>query len=224
MVNLGLWQLRRLDQKRDFNSLVTSRSELPVTDLSRLEQPVNPASTEWRRVSVPGTYHPERAVRVVNRSQDGAAGYDEVVPLHTDRFGWIIVNRGFVPLAVDHPVDTPTGPVTVVGYLRASQQRGVLGAVDSTDATNKDFQRFDLPLMSRQLNGAVLPMYIQLVKESPTTVRDWPTPVSFPELSEGPHQSYAFQWFFFSTVAFAAWIVVVRRKWRGTPTTSPTPG
>lgn len=228
MVNLGFWQLRRLDEKRTFNATVTQRTALPVDDLSRIVGTADDLTVmglEWRRVAVTGTYHFEKAVRVVNRSQDGTAGYDQVVPLLTEKYGWIIVNRGFVPLSVDLAETTPPDPVTVAGYLRISQKRGTLGAVDSTDADNKDFQRFDIPLMGRQLNGTVFPMWVQLLQETPSTITQWPAPVSFPELSEGPHKSYAVQWFFFCLVALSAWAVVIRRKWRaGDVVTPQTPG
>ena len=227
MMNLGFWQLRRLDEKRTFNAKVTARSEMPVDDLTRVfgkADDLTVMGLEWRRVRVTGTYDFGRAVRVVNRSQDGAAGYDEVVPLRTKEFGWVIVNRGFVPLAVTLTDSHPQEPVTVTGYLKLSQQRGVLGAVDSTDITNKDFQRFDIPLMAKQLNGTVFPMYVQLTGETPATIKEWPAPVAFPELSEGPHKSYAIQWFFFCLVALTAWVVVTRRKWRaGDVVTAPTP-
>ena len=221
MVNLGTWQLRRLEEKRTFNSVVSSRSTQPVTELGRVPSPVTPATAEWRPVSVAGEYRWDLQVRVVNRSQSGMAGYDQVVPLLTERFGWVFVNRGFVPLSVSAAPSEPKGTLTVVGYLRASQKRGALGAVDSTDPANKDFQRFDIPLMSRTLEGDTFPMYLQLLEESPTTESPWPALVEFPGLSEGPHRSYAFQWFFFSAVAAAAWVVVVRRKWRSVSDRSP---
>lgn len=222
MVNLGFWQLDRLQQKQDFNVLVTTRSERPVQELARVLPEIENGAAEWLRVSVRGTYDPARAVRVVNRSQNGTAGYNEVVPLRTEAFGWVIVNRGFVPLSGAVPAPVPEGDVGVVGWLRASQKRGTLGAVDSTDPSNRDFQRFDIPLMAKQLGGDVLPVYLQLFEESPATIESWPAPVPFPELDEGPHRSYAFQWFFFSTVAFVAWVVVVRRKWRAGAVSEPS--
>lgn len=225
MVNLGFWQLDRLQQKRDFNELVTTRSERPVQELARVAADLEAGTAEWLRVSINGTYDTTRAVRVVNRSQNGTAGWNEVIPLRTEELGWVIVNRGFVPLAGATATPAPTAEVTVTGWLRASQKRGTLGAVDSTDPMNRDFQRFDLPLMSAQLDGTVLPMYLQLFGESPDTIVSWPAPVPFPELDEGPHRSYAFQWFFFSSVAAVAWVVVVRRKWRAGAVSAPaSPG
>ncbi|MEY4365453.1 MAG: hypothetical protein RLZZ305_797 [Actinomycetota bacterium] len=224
MMNLGVWQLHRLNGKREFNALVTERSGRPLSELETIGIPAEPAAAEWLRVSVDGTYDLSRAVRVVNRSQDGTAGYNEVVPLRTDALGWVIVNRGFVPLSGADPTPPATGRTDVVGYLRLSQKRGTLGAVDSTDTANEDFQRFDIPLIARRLDGPVFPMWLQLLEESPSTNAPWPDPVPFPELDEGPHLSYAFQWFFFSAVAAVAWVVVVRRKWRaGAVSADPTP-
>ena len=43
MINLGLWQLHRLQEKRDFNALVESRQDLPVEPV----QDVLPATAEF---------------------------------------------------------------------------------------------------------------------------------------------------------------------------------
>ena len=58
MVNLGFWQLRRLDEKRTFNATVTQRTALPVDDLSRIVSKADDLTVtglEWRRVAVTGT-------------------------------------------------------------------------------------------------------------------------------------------------------------------------
>jgi cytochrome oxidase assembly protein ShyY1 len=174
-------------------------------------------------VSVPGTYDVAGTVTIVNRSSNGAAGYDQLVPLRTEGLGIVLVNRGFVPLATAPDSPVPSAPVTAVGYLRVTQTRGTLGAVDSTDPATVEFQRIDVPLISRKFGGTVFPLYLQLVAETPPTGADWPAPVAFPELSEGSHQSYVFQWSFFSLVAVAGWVVVVRRKWRAGAPVSGSP-
>ena len=50
MVLLGLWQLRRLDEKRDHKARVEARQELPVADVGA----VVPADASGRRPAVPG--------------------------------------------------------------------------------------------------------------------------------------------------------------------------
>ena len=216
MVNLGFWQLRRLDEKRSFNARLTAASEMPVTELFRTDAWRNTAAPveEWRRVVVEGTYDPHHAVTIVNRSQDGTAGYDTLVPLVLADARVVFVNRGFVPLATAVPAP-PTGTVKVMGYVRTTQVRGSLGAVDSVDTNVTEFQRFDIELISRRLTAEHFPWYLQRVKEVPGQTGTWPATVTLPALDEGPHLSYAVQWFFFSTVAVVGWVVVVRRRLRG---------
>ncbi len=210
MINLGLWQLRRLDEKRTLNKAVATRSELPIQNLT-----ANNVSQiqEWQRVKVDGEYLTNKPVTIINRSTDGAAGYDSVVPLRTSAGIIVLVNRGFVPLATRNP-QAPTGTISVVGYARPSQTRGALGAIDSTDPANTEFQRFDIPLIMKHVGEKPAPLYIQLIKESPNNNQSFPAHVALPKPSEGPHLSYAVQWFFFSATALTAWAVVVRRRLR----------
>jgi len=152
MVNFALWQARRLDERRAFNATVSVRTQDPVVPLAELAGTAigSPSSVEWRRVSVPGTYDTAGTVTIVNRSSNGAAGYDQLVPLRTEGLGIVLVNRGFVPLATQPDSPVPPGPVTAVGYLRVTQTRGTLGAVDSTDPATVEFQRIDVPLIARK--------------------------------------------------------------------------
>ena len=212
MVNLGFWQLNRLNQKRDFNSVLSAHSSTPVQSLDKaVPGKWDKTTSEWIRVSVTGSYDSSKAVTIINRSQDGTAGYNSVVPFTSVNNRTILVNRGFVPLVMESPT-APTGEIEIVGYLRASQTRSALGPIDSKEVGNTEFQRFDIPLISVHVGKTVEPMFIQLITESPASASQWPAKVALPPLDEGTHFSYAMQWFFFCLVALTAWIVVVRRK------------
>ena len=225
MVNLGLWQLRRLDEKRTFNARLTAATTEPVVDLFRTPawKSTDVVPTEWSRVVAEGTYDAGDAVTIVNRSQDGTAGYDTLVPLVLTDGRVLFVNRGFVPLSTAAPT-VPSGEIKVVGYVRSSQTRSALGAVDSTDPSATEFQRFDIDLIARRLGQEHFPWFLQRVKESPAPSGPWPATVPLPELTEGPHLSYAVQWFFFTAVALTAWVVVVRRKLREDLSSPGAPG
>ena len=212
MLNLGLWQLNRLDDKRSFNEVLRSHTATPLQTLDQAVPTTwNKTTSEWIRVSIAGSYDPSKAVTVINRSQDGTAGYNSVVPFTSINNRTILVNRGFVPLVLPAP-SAPTGQLEIIGYLRASQMRGALGPIDSTAPDNTEFQRFDIPLISAHVGGNVEPMFLQLIKETPAPDSPWPATVPLPALDEGTHFSYALQWFFFCLVALTAWVVVVRRK------------
>jgi len=213
MMFLGFWQLNRLDAKRVLNETIISRTAEPIVPISEVLTPkANPADLEWRRVSLEGTYKLDDAVTVINRSQNNTAGYNVVVPLFTSE-QVVIVNRGFVPLAITPP-PSPSTSVSVVGFLRLSQQRSTLGAIDSSDPNATEFQRFDIPRIAAGIDAKVAPMFVQMIQETPTSNGQWPSVVGVPSLGEGSHLSYAFQWAFFSLVSLTGWIVVIRRKWR----------
>lgn len=207
MVNLGIWQLHRLDEKKAFNARVLANTTRPIVDFQG-------DVSEWGRVNLVGHYDASHLVTIVNRSQDGTAGYDIAIPFVNGDGTIHLVNRGFVPLAIPHP-PTPEGEVSIIGYVRNSQSRSAVGAVDSTDASNTEFQRFDIPLIAKATDVNMLKTgYIQLIKETPSAKTQWPATVAIPTLDEGPHLSYAVQWFFFSATALTAWVLVVRRKLR----------
>jgi surfeit locus 1 family protein len=210
MINLGFWQLRRLDERKDFNAEVRAHSKTAVQPLTELlTQSDDYGQLEWYPVRVTGEYLADQEITIVNRSQDGAAGRNSVVPLRTDTGDLVLINRGFVPLTLDIPAP-PTGTVTVTGYARAPQKRGAVGAIDSDRPGTTEFQRLDIPLIERALNIDVAPMYIQRLDSNPPEGQ-WPARVTNPSLDEGPHLSYAGQWFFFTAVAIIGWIVVIIR-------------
>ena len=218
MSYLAFWQLSRLDQKKSFNATLTAHSTAPVL---RVEDIVSTdiEAIEWRRVELSGSYMSDKIVTVINRSQNGAAGYDVLVPFRTTTNQTFLVNKGFMQLSMPLPT-LRTTPLTVLGYIRDTQSRGTLGAIDSTDAAVREFQRFDIHLISERLGVDTPPLFVQLRNELPAPTEQWPAPVSLPELNEGTHLSYAVQWFFFALTALVAWVVVVRRKMREVTETS----
>jgi cytochrome oxidase assembly protein ShyY1 len=213
MVNLGFWQLRRLDERKGFNATVRDRADaeaIQVEDVLRMGS--DPDELDWTPVVAVGAYEADEQVLIVNRSQDGMAGLNVVTPLRLDDGTAILVNRGFVPLAEDPPA-APEGSVTVTGLLRESQERGFGGASDPSDGELAEAQRIDIDRLAPQIDGEVLPMWLSLETSDPAQ-GDRPVPLPRPELTEGPHLSYAVQWFLFSAAAIVGWVLAVRHSAR----------
>ncbi|MGA0230451.1 MAG: SURF1 family protein [Ilumatobacteraceae bacterium] len=219
MVNLGFWQLRRLDERRAFNAVVeASYDSTPVSFGQLVDRDwradadglgaVDDSGIAWRLVTVSGTYDESASLRVVNRSQYGRAGDNLVAPLHLDDGRVVLVNRGFVPLGVDDP-PLPGTEVEVLGRLRPSEERSAVGARDPSDGLLTEVQRLDLVRLSRQFTG-LAPVYLELVSSSPAEADGLPQPVVRPDLSEGSHLSYAVQWFIFAGAAVVGWVLAVR--------------
>jgi surfeit locus 1 family protein len=214
MVNLGFWQLRRLDEKRDRNDLIESRMDQPVVPVEDLVAPGDGdgevASARFRQVTASGTYDADATVVVRNRTQDGASGAWLVTPLvlaDGDRVG---VLRGFVGFLPDGEIvdaPAPEGEVTVEGLVIDP------GSFDGTAPADIE------PLLEAD---GVAPGLVLARSSTP------PEPMSPdaggganetgailavppPELSEGPHLGYAAQWFIFSTIALVGYPLVLRR-------------
>jgi surfeit locus 1 family protein len=211
MVNLGFWQLRRLDQRRDFNAKVESRSDLPPEPLDDVLASGPPSEIEWRLVTVAGRYLDDEQFLVVNRSQGGRAGENAVAPLDLGDGRTLIVNRGFVPLDVEPP-PPPDGDVSITGRIRQSQERRTGQLSDPSDGDLTEAQRLDIPRLAPQLPGEVVPVYVDLLTSDPPEAAGLPEPVPQPPLGEGPHLSYAVQWFIFSICVAVGWILAVRRS------------
>ncbi len=53
--------------------------------------------------------------------------------------------------------------------------------------------------------------FLQLQTQSPAP-DELPVPAPPPELTEGPHLGYAFQWFAFATIAAVGYVILIRRE------------
>lgn len=213
MINLGLWQLRRLDERREFNAVVTSRLQEPTRPLEDvLASGLEPDRMQWLPVTVKGEYVPGEDVTVVNRSQGGLAGQNTVTPLRLADGRIVLINRGFSALEESTP-PAPGGTVTVEGHVRASQSRRFGQLSDASEGDLTTAQRVDIPRLAPQMPGEVVAVYVDLVSSTPPDGPP-PYPVPLPELTEANHLSYAVQWFIFAVAAVAGWVFAVRRSIR----------
>ena len=155
---------------------------------------------------------------VRNRTYNGIPGYFVLTPLVVPGGDAVIVNRGFVPLETSgNEPDVPTAPsgvVAVNGRVRSTQKRGLFGPRDPTEGTLTEVARADLARLQQQMPYHLLPVYIELETSDPSEARGI-TPVPLPELDDGPHLSYAIQWFMFSALAVIGWVLVVRKTAKG---------
>ena len=211
MVNLGLWQLRRLDEHEARNDAVRARETQPAVPVAQAD------GGEWQPVQATGEYDVDAQVLVRNRSLHGSPGYHVLTPLVLSTGEALVVNRGFIPLETtgDSPAvpEPPAGSVTVDGRVRESQTRGRFGPRDPEEGTLTAMARADIARLQQQTSYPLLPFYVELESSSPSDPGG-PTPIPLPDLDSGPHLSYAIQWFTFATLAVVGWVVVVRKSGR----------
>jgi cytochrome oxidase assembly protein ShyY1 len=213
-VNLGLWQLRRLDERRRANQILTSRTALPIVPLELLA-PTPPDERAYRRVTVTGTYDTTHEVILLNRARNDIAGHHVVTPLITAGGTALLVDRGWVPYDLDEPpiaeAAPPPGTVEVTGVLVRSETRGRLGPKDIGEGRLAQVFRVDVDRLREQLPYPVYPLWLLAAERLPPG-REIPAPAVLPEPTEGPHLSYAIQWFSFAAAGLGVYIAASRRR------------
>jgi surfeit locus 1 family protein len=219
-VNLGFWQLRRLDEKRDRNQVVTSRTAepvAPVDDVLSVEDAYADADgVAFRRVTATGTYDPDQQVLVRGRSRDGAPGSWVLTPLVRDDGTAVVVNRGWIANSgqldrVPDSVEVPSGEVSITGLLLPTEERAGYGPRDPADGTLANLARADIARMQQQMDERLVPAYVQLLEQQPEPGNGAPRLIPAPAVDEGPHLSYAVQWFFFASIGLIGYPIILRR-------------
>ena len=222
MINLGLWQLRRYDEKTTLNDNIRSRGSLSTESITALvPEGSTRASTrdvQWRRATATGTYRVADELVVSNRTVNGQPGFWVLTPLVQGDGSIIPVVRGFVfrPAFEDHgisDVPAPSGEVTVVGALQASPTSGRFGEERSRSGLIPAISQVDSGRLAQRWGAGVAPVWLRLDAGAGAPSSNGPLyPVPPPPLSKGPHLSYAAQWFIFALIALIGYPIILRRQ------------
>lgn len=220
MLIAGLWQLDRLSEKKTRNASIVERTEVGAQPL---EQVLSPGATanedlQFVPVTVMGEYRPEDEVLIRNRSLNSSPGSHVLTPLVLADGRAIAVNRGWVPLsfAADEArpgTEPPAGLVTVTGWLQPTVVAEGFQRDDPAEGRLTSLARVDLDRFRQQLDYELAPVWLQLDGEA-TSTADVPVPLDLPVLDNGPHLSYAVQWFTFATIAIVGYPLILRRAAR----------
>lgn len=224
MVELGLWQLRRMDEVRSSNAVVRSRMTLAAVPIEEvLGARADTRAATYRRVTATGRYDAERQVEIDNRSFQGRGGRHLVTPLITSSGVALLVDRGWVPLDTSPERAAPPAEARVSGVLFAGERKGALGPAIPPTGTLFAMPRIDVARIAKQLPYETYPLYLRLRAQSPAQGSGLPVFPELPALEQGPHLSYAVQWFLFATVAVSVFVALIRREGRRRVRERPAP-
>jgi surfeit locus 1 family protein len=213
LISLGRWQLRRADEKQVlFDSFAAGTdATLPIS----LE---TPPVRRYQHIEASGHYDETRQVLIDNMVNAERAGYFVITPFALTGGGWVLVNRGWVPLGASR-AERPAIPV-------AGDTRRLRGRADNMPS----------PGIQMGTKAALAPPYpvvagfpshreiAQLLRESSWTsaadlvlldsgepdgyVRNWSAP-GFPPLR---HIAYAVQWFALALTLLVIYVVTNLRR------------
>ena len=98
MVRLGIWQLDRLEARREFNGRVQAQIDEPVLALNGEALEANLYEMEYRSVVVKGEFIHDEEIALRNRAWGNYPGVSLVTPLKiTGTEHVVLVERGWIP-------------------------------------------------------------------------------------------------------------------------------
>lgn len=233
--SLGFWQLRRLEQRRANNALLTSRlSEAPQPLLGLIKNyradvsPFDDSSLAYRPTTLTGRY--DTANEVLLRTTDnyeGQPGFYILTPLvlednrddSASSRQAVLVMRGWVPFELNTPpvkeATPPEGEITVTGmvYLETKRPTGFLSGLTPRDPPGKlaVTAYTDTTRLEEQMPYDLLPLYVRLETQTPPQTNQLPLKPEGLELSEGSHLGYAIQWFAFTLIGITGYVLLIRK-------------
>lgn len=211
-VRLGLWQVSRLRERRAANATaLAARAAEPVIIGSN-----HPAWSELnnRRVIIEGRYDFEHELVLRGQSAGGVPGVRIVTPLRPLTGDTaVLVQRGFVPSPDASTVDLTVLQepdmvrVTAIGFLLPDT--AVAG--DRREHQGKTtWRRVDLTAVRETLDYPVAPLLALQLPDTSLPVLPRRDPPAL--LNDGPHMSYAVQWFSFALTAIVIGSIVGFKK------------
>jgi surfeit locus 1 family protein len=206
-VRLGFWQLERLGQRRAVNATVEAQLARPPIPFTALQ-----GDSEFRRVIVTGIPDTANEILHIGRSRAGSPGVHILTPMRLPESDTaVLVNRGWV-----YAPDAASAELTRWREDRTEFSGFAVPLSGTTRGTNPSGRRV------RALDHAALqtllpyPVSASYVVAEDSAGADAPVRVARPVLGNGPHLSYAIQWFCFAAIAVGGAIAIAVRARRAT--------
>ena len=205
-IRLSDWQFDRYNTRIQNNEITTtalSSEPINLTDLSQVSD-----LKDWQKVSIKGEFINSDAKLLRRQYLESSLGFWVITPLKLDNDQVILVNRGWIPIAESSTSQqeipsSPQGDVTIIGYVqtlkdtRREPEDLPLNQINYLNSTNFSSQ----PLSTN---------YLQLASLTP--MDNQVAIIPLPELSNGPHFSYAIQWILFALMLPIGWYVLLKNE------------
>lgn len=205
-IELSGWQFdryhQRIDRNKDFVTAVAG-VPIPIENVSQLNN-----LKQWGKVSLSGQYLDAESKLVRKRYLKNSLGFWVLTPFQLANKEIILVNRGWIPSANSSTSElaipsSPTQQVLIEGYLRPMEKF----KANPTDLPSNQINDINI----EKFQGNIYPnYYIQVGKSNPAE-KDIGI-IYLPEVSNGPHLSYAIQWILFALLLPIGWYVLLKNE------------
>jgi cytochrome oxidase assembly protein ShyY1 len=208
----SMWQYDRYQVRHANNELIKDNTKKPsLTEAQLLDLGKNEAA--WRLIELEGSFLPEKELLLRNRYHDGKYGFGVVTLFKSDSDILYWVDRGWViagATAQTPPItqNVTTERTSIIARVRVEDiENQIKGSVFAAPGVVSN----QLQKWNSQEQVSTSNVYLDLlssdVKEFTPKV-----PAMLPEISDGPHLAYSFQWLIFALLVVLAWFLVVREE------------
>ena len=223
--SFGFWQLRRLAERRAQNAVLSSRRFHAPIEISAV--PRDTGDARFRRVRVTGAYDYSRQFALTLRTRNGSPGVDIITPM--TRAGsdtLVLINRGWIYAPDGMTADLSRWPegdsVDAIGFVETFPAASPFAP--RSPRRPHAYRWLERSAIQQDLGRPIAPFYVVLAPDSETgyamparraakggEVREIPPRVEPRGLDEGPHKSYAIQWFSFAAISIIGLVIFLRR-------------
>ena len=227
-VRLGVWQLGRWRAKQALNARLRAAAALPPLEAKGASPPWT--AVRGRYLAIAGRYDERHQVVIGGHLHEDVPGVEVVTPLVLEDGSAVLVDRGWIPVAVAGPVSlapyAEPGPHRVVGYPESliAGRGGPRLAARVTDSGTVYWSRaLDLDTLAARLPYRLAAYALRQAPGPGVPARP---ERSRPEpLDEGMHLGYAIQWFSFAAILLGGslWLAWQRPRRPAAGGISPPP-
>ena len=205
-LRLSNWQFDRYDQRILRNESTNTALSLDPKKISSISQLSE--MKQWEKIDLTGSFLVDKSKLVRKQYLENSLGFWVITPFKIENGENILVNRGWIPIGTSASTkqDIPAAPAGIVnleGYLQPFNESVAQPKDLPLNQVNTiDYKYFDIDIANN--------FYVQLAKSSP--MDNQVAIIPLPELSNGPHLSYAIQWILFALLLPIGWYVLLKNE------------
>ena len=212
---LGTWQLnRRAEALAEVARIDANYDAEPVPVADALpDAAAFDIDQRWQVVALTGEFLADEEVVVRNRPFEGSSGFEVITPFRLDDGTVFMVDRGWIAQnSQGRPSEAappPSGRVEVTARLKAGEDR-----IAGRTSTGVELATIDLDELAERVEAPTYTGAYGVLVQSGADVDEPPLAAARPIRDEGPHLSYALQWYVFALLGFIglAWAANQERK------------
>ncbi len=217
LFRLGLWQLDRAELKLATQLAFEQRQEAFPTPIEKLDLS-DPDSLKHLKISLAGSYIPDRNVLIGNRVYHGDYGYEVITPFVLASTGEIVfISRGWVRGMPDRsvlpPLDHTSGVQLLRGHVYVPPPQTFYKPARLGNRWPAVVSYFEVAAAAEAFPESAFPYVVRLDEETPGVLtRPWPKV----HLKASDSQSYAMQWFAMALAVIIATLYFstnIRKLW-----------